>query len=193
MSTTDRIALLIDPWRFGDWLEAQRGEGYRQLPNLLRYLLFPDEYERISIFTHKRQILMALAPDLLPAEERDMPLDRGLLALRQRLSKDREKDFDFYEAHYEASWRTVSAWLLSWNPHNWAWESFAEDRAIAAAGKPVEHQWRCSSKKPEVGHIAYLYRSGEPPRGIIARGKIVKPSYEDDHFYPDEAHEGKKI
>jgi 5-methylcytosine-specific restriction protein B len=139
MTPAEREDLLADPWRFGQWLEQQPRDGYRQLPNLLRYLLFPDAFERISVAYHKRRILKELAPNLLPQDtESDIALDRALYELRSRITEERGSgNFDFYDEDLKQRWLdpATPAWLLSWNPRNWAWDTLAEDRERCARGE----------------------------------------------------------
>ena len=192
----ERRALLGDAWRFGEWLAALPKDGYRQLPNLLRYLLFPDDYERITVADHKNKIVKAIAPDLLPDDAmNDIELDRALSGLRRRIAAERgTNDFDFYEPDFEAIWRhpRVPAWLLTWNPKNWAWDSLADDRERCAAGGRVRHRWRCGSTKPAVGDRAFLVRTGERLRGMVARGTVARASFEDAHYDLEAAARGER-
>ena len=59
MPAAERRELLSQPWNFGEWLQLHPKDGYRQLPNLLRYLLFPDDYEHVTVADQKRMILRA--------------------------------------------------------------------------------------------------------------------------------------
>ena len=194
MTVDDRRKLLGDPWAFGEWIENLPRDGYRQLPNMLRFMLFPDDIEHISVVGHKAQIVRSLAPDLLVGinKDRDTDLDRALRQLRERIETKRAgRPFDFYQPEFEAQWRTVSAWLLSWNPSHWTWENFDDDRCVAAQGKPIEMDWRCSSTKPEPDHSVFLFRAGAPPRGLVARGRVLSASFEAPHFDPESARAGK--
>jgi len=194
MTVDERRKLFGDPWACGEWIEDLPRDGYRQLPNMLRYMLFPDDIERITVLDQKAQIVRSLAPDLLVnlSKDRDTDLDRALKQLRERIEAKRAgKPFDFYQPEFEAQWRTVSAWLLSWNPGQWTWENFDADRRATAQGKPIEMEWRCSSTKPEPGHSVFLFRAGTPPRGLVARGRVLSASFDAPHFDPESAKAGK--
>ena len=92
----------------------------------------------------------------------DFQLDQKLFQIRSKLAVSRgSEEFDFYDDDLASVWRAApSAWLLSWNPANWSWETFTSDRARAAAGEMVRHQWRCSSSSPAVGDPVFLVRTG---------------------------------
>lgn len=196
LRSEERRVLLSDPRGFGKWIADLPKDGYRQLPNLLRYLLFPDDYERITVADHKHKILQKIAPDLLPADDwDDLELDRALGELRRRIATERgSNEFDFYEADFEAVWRhpQTPAWLLTWNPRNWSWDELPADRERCAAGGKVRHAWRCSSTKPAVGDRVFLMRTGDRLRGVMARGAVVRTSYEDAHYDTDAAAQGER-
>ena len=48
--------LLADPWGFGKWVDEQGGSDRRGFRHMLLYLCFPESYERISSWRHKRRI-----------------------------------------------------------------------------------------------------------------------------------------
>ena len=196
LAADERRVLLGDSRCFGEWVAALPKDGYRQLPNLLRYLFFPDDYERITVADHKHKILKVIAPDLLPNDVwNDLELDRALGDLRQRIAAERgTNDFDFYDADLEAKWRypQVSAWLLTWNPKNWAWDTLATDRERCANKDRVRHRWKCSSTKPAVGDRVFLMRTGDRLRGMVARGSVVRASFEDEHYDPAAAARGER-
>src|SRR5262245_33050530 len=87
----------------------------------------------------------------------------------------------------------MTAWLLSWNPKNWEWSTFFRDRAMTAAGQLVKETWRCANGSATKGDTIYLMRTGEEPRGIIARGVITADPFEAPHYDPARASEGEKI
>jgi 5-methylcytosine-specific restriction protein B len=193
-SPDERHKLLSDPWYFAEWLGAYPDARNRQFRHICLHLLFPDEFERISSSADKRAILAAFTGE----RERDLRrwederIDRALFDLRQRLEAERGAPTDFYSADLASLWRAAPrAWLLSWNPENWAWESLAADRAAAARGEPVVMPWRCASSKPKEGDAAYLMRTGLAPRGIVAAGTIVKAPFEGPHYDPARADAGE--
>ena len=196
MPVAEREKLLSNAWVFGEWLQAYPKDGYRQLPNMLRYLFFPDDYEHITVFDQKLKIVRALGPDLVPTESHnDLALDRALRKLRNRIGEQRgDNEFDFYDQEYTTKWQNPAAcaWLLTWNPKNWAWETFAADRERCASGGVVRQSWRCSSTKPAIGDRVFLMRTGDRLRGMIARGSVSKTSFEDEHYDQAAAEKGEK-
>jgi hypothetical protein len=54
-----RTALAANPDDFAKWVDAVPKQGYRQFRNILVHLAFPDEFERITVDSHKRQIAKA--------------------------------------------------------------------------------------------------------------------------------------
>jgi 5-methylcytosine-specific restriction protein B len=192
-SSHERDDLLSDPWRFAAWLRSQPDARNRQFIHICLYLLFPAEFERISSAIDKRLILSAF--NTIPVGEVRKwsyeKIDRSLLELRQKLETEASGSVDFYEAEYAERWRgTTKTWLLSWNPENWNWASFQDDRASTAHGKPVVHGWTCKSSKPKEGDHAFLVRLGVPPKGIVAAGTVLKAPYEAPHYDPAKAQTG---
>lgn len=174
--------------QFTAFLDGAPGVEGRQLRHILPHLLFPDEFERISSPRHKREILEGFGVvTRKEANKMDMAsLDAAILELRKKLEAERDREIDFYEPDIEGRWRDRGAtYLVSWNPTRWDWQSFAEDRASTVAGGTVTRRWRSSSKKPKVDDRVYLLRTGQDPRGIIARGRVAKAPYPDTHW--DEA------
>ncbi len=192
-----RRATITDPWRFSRWLEDVPREGFRQLRHLLRYLCFPDTFERISIRAHKEAILTSLT-ELSKAELKgrsDEQVDRRLLELRHALEAERgSTELDFYAGDLRDRWQErpeIRTWLLSWNPARWAWDSLSADRRRTAEGKIVSHNWRCASRQVRVGDHIFLMRTGQPPRGIVAHGQVLKAPYEAPHYDKDRANTGE--
>jgi hypothetical protein len=85
----------------------------------------------------------------------------------------------------------MTAWLLSWNPKNWEWDTFFRERAITASGRPVEDTWSCANSAAAKGDTVYLVRTGDEPRGIIARGVITQNPFEKAHYDPARAAKGE--
>lgn len=180
--------------RFTAFLDSAPGVEGRQLRHILPHLLFPDEFERISSPRHKREILEGF--DVVTrreANKMDMAsLDAAILELRKKLDSEHGREIDFYEPAIEGRWRDRGAtYLVSWNPTRWDWPSFAQDRVATIAGSTVTHRWRTSSKKPKVDDRVYLLRTGEDPRGVIARGRVAKAPYPDAHWDEAKAENGE--
>lgn len=82
-------------------------------------------------------------------------------------------------------------WLLSWNPEIWEWKEYGEWAKGTKSGKTYNMSWTCSSKQPKIGDHIFLIKTGTEPRGIIAHGKVVRPSYEAPHYDREKAAAGK--
>ena len=131
--------LLSDAAQFASWFCLLPEAKNRQFRHICLYLLFPDEFERISTGADKRSILAAFIGEREKDLKRwdDARINRALLNLRQRLEAEQGAPFDFYEANLVSRWRGAPrAWLLSWNPEHWPWESLSADRAATARGEP---------------------------------------------------------
>jgi len=194
MSSEQREDALAQSERFTAFLDAAPGVEGRQLRHILPHLLFPDEFERISSPRHKREILEGF--DVVTRREANKmnmaSLDAAIFNLRKKLETEQGREVDFYEPDIESNWRDRGAtYLISWNPTRWEWGSFADDREVTIDNKTVTHRWRTSSKKPKVDDRVYLLRTGLEPRGIIARGKVVKAPYIDAHWDEAKAQSGE--
>jgi MrcB-like, N-terminal domain/AAA domain (dynein-related subfamily) len=85
----------------------------------------------------------------------------------------------------------MTAWLLNWNPKNWDWTNFYRDRAITASGQSIQDTWSCANSAAAKGDTIYLVRTGDDPRGIIARGLVTQNPFEAPHFDPARAEKGE--
>jgi hypothetical protein len=180
-----RQRLLSSPWTFAEWLATVPGEGFRQFRHMLPWLLFPDHFERICTSRDKRAILEHY--EKLPMQHlkkmSDLEIDLALLELRRRLEEEHGGEVDFYDSPWIDQWRpSPSNWLMAWNPNNWPWTSFQDDRLQIANGENVTMRWSTSSTQLREGDTFYLVRLGLEPRGLIARGNIVSAPYEDAHY-----------
>ena len=82
-------------------------------------------------------------------------------------------------------------WLLTWNKDNWHWEGFADKCDATAAGETFVEDWTCSNTNPKIGDEIFLMKLGKQPRGIIGHGRVIRESYEKEHFDPAKAAAGK--
>lgn len=111
----DQQAKLDDPWALRDFAdEANEGVAVREMRHILLHLLRPDEFERISSGTHKRQIVAAFRAEFLAGEEVE-DLDEQLLAIRRKLEELNpqpelgEGVVDFYYPPLHAIWDASAA------------------------------------------------------------------------------------
>ncbi len=104
MDETRRKALLKDSWAFAEWLDSQESSDRRQFRHILLYLLFPDDFERISISKHKRAIAIQfgelIGAGLAKKDARGLPLlelDKRVLQIRRELEQEHAGvELDFY-------------------------------------------------------------------------------------------------
>jgi len=103
-----RASLLSDPWGFGNWADALQSAERPQFRHVVKFLLFPDQYERICTAHHKREILAAFKGRPM-SELRKLgftDIDKTLLELRQELVKEYgREDLDFYLPPLKSRWR----------------------------------------------------------------------------------------
>jgi len=190
-----RRQILANPWDFSKWLAAVPREGFRQFRHIVRWMLFPETFERICTSLDKRAIVEHY--DQIKSSKSgklsDLEIDQRLLAVRDRLEERHGSDVDFYDSPWIDEWKPPHrTWLIAWNPNNWDWTSFQDDRLRVANGESVTRSWNSASTQPNEGDTFYLVRLGQEPRGIIARGNIASASYEAEHYDPDRAAKGDK-
>ncbi|WP_299363811.1 AAA family ATPase [uncultured Paracoccus sp.] len=191
---SEREQIASDPWAFSGWLSGLPEARHRQLIHILPHLLFPDTFERISSEGDKRLILAGFGdtPEKEIKKWSTVEIDRALLELRRRLEEEHGADIDFYQEEFEAQWKNQTKnWLLSWNPSKWNWETLASDRATTINEEKADNRWRCSSSKPREGDRVFLIRTGSPPKGVVAVGKVTRAPYEAEHWEQARADAGE--
>lgn len=109
MPVESRVAVLGDPWAFGEFLESVPDSSARQLRHMLLFLLFPDHFERI--FAKGDRIEVALAFSGLGEQAiyalTPLELDRTLARVRAELVKKYgTQDLDYYVPPLRAIWKT---------------------------------------------------------------------------------------
>lgn len=116
LSPEDQQAKLEDSWALRDFAdEAGEGVAVREMRHILLHLLCPEEFERISSGTHKRQIAEAFRAEFLAGEDEPEDLDEQLLAIRGRLETlDPQPELgkgvvDFYYPPLHAIWDAAAA------------------------------------------------------------------------------------
>ena len=192
----ERNNLLSDGWAFAQWLEQVPECDARQLRHMFLFLLFPDDFERIFGGADRRRIVRTFSGKSA-AQVRNLSaleIDRNLLEIRKQKEEEYgTKELDFYVTPLRDLWgdARVRTWLFSWNPSNWEWESIADDREATHEGRTVTHRCGCANKDASTGDKAFLVRTGEPPKGIIAIGNVVSDPYEAPHWDEAKAEQGK--
>lgn len=118
LEPTESATLSTDPWAFAAWFDQLPDASSRQIRHMLLYLLFPDEFERISSKSSKQQLERAFSNELegveLDLAERGQSLlarDRRLFRIRRILeSKHPGAALDYYSTpELAARWRPVAA------------------------------------------------------------------------------------
>jgi hypothetical protein len=71
------------------------------------------------------------------------------------------------------------------------WDTLAADRATTISGEKADNRWRCSSSKPREGDRVFLIRTGSPPKGVVAVGKVTRAPYEAEHWEQARADAGE--
>jgi 5-methylcytosine-specific restriction protein B len=174
---TMRQRLVSDAWSFAEWLTEVPREGQRQFGHILRYLMFPEQFERIASFKDKKSILAGVGgmSSTVTKKWTEIETDRALLELRERLTRELgTADIDFYYAPLVGRWRREArTWLLAWNPSRWEWKEFSAQREQVRTGNPVQTSWSCASHDAKEGDVAFLMRLGVNPKGVIARGSLL--------------------
>lgn len=174
---SEREQITSEPWAFSGWLSSLPEARHRQLIHILPHLLFPDTFERISSESDKCQILAGFGdtPEKEIKKWSTVEIDRALHELRHRLEEEHGADIDYYQEEFASQWKNQTKnWLLSWNPSRWTWDTLAADRATTISGEKADNRWRCSSSKPREGDRVFLIRTGNPPKGVVAVGKVTR-------------------
>lgn len=77
------------------------------------------------------------------------------------------------------------AYLLTWNPRNFAWEGFEDDWDAVYMGFRPRFRWSCgNTKRIAVGDRVFMMRLGwrEQVTGIFASGWVTKEPFVDKHW-----------
>ncbi|MCC9186219.1 ATPase [Mycolicibacterium mageritense DSM 44476 = CIP 104973] len=107
--------LLDNPWQLRDFADdVTEGIAVREMRHILLHLLRPDDFERISSSTHKRNIVEAFAKEFL-GDGAPEGLDEQLLMIRNRLvdlgvnPSGTGNVIDFYYAPLRTIWDSSAA------------------------------------------------------------------------------------
>jgi 5-methylcytosine-specific restriction protein B len=88
LSAEDQRAKLTDPWALRDFADdAGEDVPVREMRHILLHLLRPEEFERISSGTHKRQIAEAFRGEFLDGDNAPDDLDEQLFRIRGALEE----------------------------------------------------------------------------------------------------------
>ncbi len=108
-SIQERHTLLRDPWKFAEWLDAQKDARRRPFRHALLFLLFPDVFEPIVSPNHKKAIVEAF-----PDEAGEKPdvgnitllnLDKAMQAVVKRLQDQYPgQEIQFYHSPLKERW-----------------------------------------------------------------------------------------
>jgi 5-methylcytosine-specific restriction protein A len=86
----------------------------------------------------------------------------------------------------------MATYLLVWNPNRWHWADLPEMAERVSRGEPLISRWSCGSNKRIVpGARVFLIRLGREPKGIIGSGTVTAGSFEDVHWDPAKAQQGR--
>ena len=106
--------LSSNPWKFGNWVDSLSSTGKRQFRHMMLYMLFPDDYERVSSTSEKQKIVEAFPQFLssfaeLPDDSPSVSVDRKLSAIRRGLEREfQNQEIDFYEPPVKQLWKPDS-------------------------------------------------------------------------------------
>ncbi len=193
LTRTERESLLSDGWRFAEWLQGIPECDSRQFRNMVLFLLFPDEFERIFGGGDRRRIVEAFA-GIKARRLIAVEIDRKLAEIRQRFEQEYgTRELDFYIPPLRDLWdeKHHPVWWFVWDPQVWRWQTFSADRSVTHEGKTVTRRWPCENRRVATGDKAYLVKIGTPPRGVIAVGNVVADPYESPHWDEDRAAKGE--
>lgn len=85
----------------------------------------------------------------------------------------------------------MPTYLLTWNPQRWPWDDLADEARLLRQGKELEGRWSCGNAKSiKPGDRFFLLRQGQPPRGIIASGRITSAPRSGKHWDPERRKKG---
>ena len=87
----------------------------------------------------------------------------------------------------------LTAFLLSWNPDRFSWNSLSQEIEQLRNGESVRERWSCGNRTDlPVGSRIFLVRLGQAPKGIVGRAEALSEPYEAEHWDLDKRREGLK-
>lgn len=104
LSREEQQELLNNPWAFSSWIDTFQEFGNCQIRHIIKFLLFPDHFERISTGRHKRRIIRAFNREI-PEGAMLTDYDKELYKLRQKLEEQYgTEELDFYMPPLRQVW-----------------------------------------------------------------------------------------
>lgn len=190
-----KLELLMEGWKFGEWLEGIPECDSRQFRHMLLFMLFPDQFERIFGGTDRAEVVLAFTGESKKQVARysALEIDKKLFKIREQESvKYSTQELDFYIPPLKGIWQkhVPKDWLFAWNPTYWEWKDLPDAISAIEAGGSCMLRWRCANSNVRVGDRAWLVRLGVAPKGIMAVGNVVSEPYESPHFNEQKAEEG---
>lgn len=84
--------------------------------------------------------------------------------------------------------------LLTWNPAKWTWDDLPSAARRVLSGEQVKDRWSCGNRRGiAIGSRVFLLRQGnQGHRGIVGSGVTTGEPFEDRHFNPQLARQGKR-
>ncbi|HLL69960.1 MAG TPA: hypothetical protein VK363_00925 [Pyrinomonadaceae bacterium] len=86
----------------------------------------------------------------------------------------------------------MSSYLLTWSPKRWRWTDLAQQISEITRNGFNLIDWSCGNNRSIAkGDRVFLLRQGEEPRGIVGAGYADSVPYEEIHWRPEKAGQGK--
>ncbi|MEQ8409374.1 MAG: DUF3578 domain-containing protein [Gammaproteobacteria bacterium] len=168
--TRDRQQQLLEaPWEFSEWIDSIEGFGRCQIRHIIKFLIFPDYFERIATGRHKRRILKVFDRQFVNGSSLTA-VDKQLYELRQDLESQYGTDeLDFYLSPLKEKWQETevandSAEQLISTEHVLSALSELANRAIRPDERSSTYDLIFQGRRypPKLVYsIAHKYRNGE--------------------------------
>ena len=104
----ERRRLLDDGWKFAEWLEKIPENNQRQLRNMLLFLLFPDQFERVFGGMNRREIVRVFNKNTKSQVKKmsALEIDKSLYEIRQsKVNEYGAEELDFYMRPLNKIWK----------------------------------------------------------------------------------------
>ena len=103
----EKNTLILDSWRFAEWLQTIKDSRSRQFRHMLLFLLFPESFERIFSIGDRKAVVQTFGA--LSSKEVNklnaVEIDKELFNLRTDLeNKYKDQKLDFYRAPLDSQW-----------------------------------------------------------------------------------------